>query len=45
MGFVMVEQLKGANPNKIFNDLGGVRKKLKIEEKMPSLDDVKAWVG
>ncbi len=45
MGFVMVDQLKGANPNKIFNDLGGVRKKLKIEDKMPTLDEVKAWVG
>jgi lysyl-tRNA synthetase class 2 len=45
MGFGMVEQLKGANANKIFNDLGGVRKKLKIEDKMPTLDEVKAWVG
>jgi lysyl-tRNA synthetase class 2 len=36
--------LKSANPNKIFNDLGGMRKKLKIDEKMPLLDDVKSWV-
>ena len=45
MGFVMTEQLKGANANKIFNDLGGMRKKLKIEEKMPTADEVKAWVS
>ncbi len=44
MGFLTVEALKGANPNKVFNDLGGLRKKLKIEAKMPSLDEVKAWV-
>ncbi|WP_025764181.1 lysine--tRNA ligase [Dyadobacter tibetensis] len=38
-----IEQLKSANPNKVFNDLGGIRKKLKIEEKMPSLEMVKDW--
>jgi len=44
MNILTIEQLKAAVPAKIFNDLGGMRKKLKIEEKMPSLDDVKAWV-
>jgi lysyl-tRNA synthetase class 2 len=44
MGFVMVTQLKEANANKIFNDLGGMRKKLKIDEKMPSKEEVEAWV-
>ncbi len=44
MGFLMVEQLKGANANKIFNDLGGLRKKLKIEEKMPSKEEIESWV-
>lgn len=44
MGFLTVDALKGANANKVFNDLGGLRKKLKIEAKMPSLDEVKAWV-
>ena len=37
-------QLKEANANKIFNDLGGMRKKLKIDEKMPSKEEVEAWV-
>ena len=44
MNILTIEQLKNANPNKIFNDLGGMRKKLKIDEKMPLLDDVKSWV-
>ncbi|WP_205748831.1 lysine--tRNA ligase [Emticicia sp. CRIBPO] len=45
MGFLTIEGLKGANPNKIFNDLGGMRKKLKIDEKMPSKEEVEAWVA
>lgn len=40
-----VDQLKAANPNKLFNDLGGVRKKLKMDVKMPAIDDVKGWTG
>ena len=44
MNLLTIDQLKAASPNKIFNDLGGMRKKLKIEEKMPSLDDIKGWV-
>ena len=45
LGFLTVEQLKTANPNKLFNDLGGVRKKLKIEVPMPKIDDVRNWIG
>jgi lysyl-tRNA synthetase class 2 len=45
LGFLTVEQLRTANPNKLFNDLGGVRKKLKMDAKMPALDDVKNWIG
>jgi lysyl-tRNA synthetase class 2 len=44
MNILTIEQLKAANANKIFNDLGGIRKKLKIEEKMPTLDEVKSWI-
>ncbi|MBL4676173.1 MAG: lysine--tRNA ligase, partial [Mucilaginibacter sp.] len=43
MGFNSVEELKAGNPNKIFNDLGGMRKKLKLEIAMPTKDDVMAW--
>ncbi|CAG5012110.1 Lysine--tRNA ligase [Dyadobacter sp. CECT 9275] len=45
MNLHTIEQLKSASPNKIFNDLGGMRKKLKIEVKMPTLDEVTAWVS
>jgi len=45
IGIDTPEKLKEANPNKIFNDLGGLRKKNKIKDAMPSLDDVKGWVG
>lgn len=45
LGLTTVEQLRSANPNKVFNDLGGLRKKLKVEASLPSLDDVKAWIG
>jgi lysyl-tRNA synthetase class 2 len=36
MGFNTVEELKAANPNKVFNDLGGMRKKLKLDITMPT---------
>ncbi|CCH57176.1 lysyl-tRNA synthetase [Fibrisoma limi BUZ 3] len=45
LGFLTVEQLRTANPNKLFNDLGGVRKKLKLDVKMPGIDEVKSWTG
>src|SRR6185503_8018199 len=35
MGFNTVEELKAANPNKLFNDLGGMRKKLKLDIILP----------
>lgn len=43
MGFNTVEDLKSANPNKVFNDLGGMRKKLKLEIAMPQKEEVMAW--
>ena len=43
MGFNTVEELKAANPNKVFNDLGGMRKKLKLEITMPSKEAVMEW--
>ncbi|MHA8054084.1 lysine--tRNA ligase [Aquirufa sp. OSTEICH-129A] len=44
MGILTLEALKSANPNKVFNDLGGLRKKLKIESPMPSKEEVIAWI-
>ncbi|PJJ84213.1 lysine--tRNA ligase [Mucilaginibacter auburnensis] len=43
MGFNTVEELKAGNPNKVFNDLGGMRKKLKLDITMPAKDVVMAW--
>ncbi len=45
MGITTKDQLKNLNPNKLFNDLGGMRKKLKIEAPMPGIDDVRNWVN
>ncbi|RCH55207.1 lysine--tRNA ligase [Mucilaginibacter hurinus] len=43
MGFNTIEELKAANPNKVFNDLGCMRKKMKLDNVMPSKDDVMKW--
>ncbi len=40
-----VAQLKQANPNKLLNDLGGLRKKLKLEVPAATLDQIKGWMG
>ncbi|MFZ4102417.1 MAG: lysine--tRNA ligase [Sphingobacterium thalpophilum] len=45
MGFKTVEELKAGNPNKVFNDLGGMRKKMKLEIAMPSKEIVMEWFG
>lgn len=45
MGFLTIEALKSANPNKVFNDLGGLRKKLKIDAPMPKKEEVEGWVA
>ncbi|MFP5079873.1 lysine--tRNA ligase [Pedobacter sp. JCM 36344] len=43
MGINTIDELKAANPNKVFNDLGGMRKKLKLDLVMPSKEEVTAW--
>jgi lysyl-tRNA synthetase class 2 len=43
MGINTIEDLKSANPNKVFNDLGGMRKKLKLDLPMPTKEEVTAW--
>ncbi len=45
MGFNTVEELKAGNPNKVFNDLGGMRKKMKLDITMPGKEDVEKWFG
>jgi lysyl-tRNA synthetase class 2 len=44
MGILTLEALDAANPNKVFNDLGGMRKKLKIDAALPTKDEVTAWI-
>lgn len=43
MGLTTIEALKAANPNKVFNDLGGLRKKMKLDIPMPTKDEVLKW--
>ena len=43
MGFMTIQAIKEANPNKVFNDLGGMRKKLKLDISIPHKDDVMKW--
>jgi lysyl-tRNA synthetase, class II len=43
MGFMTIKALKEANPNKVFNDLGGMRKKMKIEDSIPTKDLRTSW--
>jgi lysyl-tRNA synthetase class 2 len=45
MGILTLEVLKEANPNKVFNDLGGMRKKMKIDANLPSKEEVAAWIA
>ncbi|MEZ0483395.1 lysine--tRNA ligase [Fibrella aquatica] len=46
LGYLTIAQLHAASPNKLFNDLGGVRKKLKMTDvPMPSIADVHGWAG
>lgn len=46
LGLNKIDDIKSANPNKLFNDVCGTRKKLKLNDvKNPSLEEVKAWIG
>ncbi len=42
-GFSKVEELKTANPNKLLNDLGGLRKKMKLDIPSLKIEDIKSW--
>lgn len=45
LGVNTIEQLKNAVPTKLFNDVCGMRKKMKLNDvKNPTLDEVKNWV-
>jgi len=45
LGITTVEQLKAVKPTKLFNDIPGMRKKLKLENvKNPTLEEVEGWL-
>jgi lysyl-tRNA synthetase, class II len=45
LGITKVEQLKESSVNKLFNDVCGMRKKMKLKEvKNPSKEEVERWV-
>lgn len=44
MGIATIEALKAANPNKLLNDMGGMRKKMKLEVKMPDKTEIETWL-
>ncbi len=44
LGITMVSQLDEASPNKLHNDVSGMRKKMKLKEvKNPTLEEVTGW--
>jgi lysyl-tRNA synthetase class 2 len=46
LGLFNIEKIKAIPANKLFNDVCGMRKKMKLKEvKNPSLDDVTQWVS
>ncbi|MCS7004800.1 MAG: lysine--tRNA ligase [Cytophagales bacterium] len=45
IGFLTIESLREASPNKILNDLGIVRKKLKLENlRLPTKEEIESWL-
>ena len=45
MGLTTIDALKSANPNKVFNDLGGLRKKMKLTIPLPTKEEVSNWLA
>ena len=46
LGLFSIEKIKAVSANKLFNDVCGMRKKMKLKEvKNPTLDDVTQWVS
>ena len=44
-GYADLPALKEANPNKLFNQICGLRKKLKIDSPPPKPEEVKEWIN
>ncbi len=44
MGILTIEELKKQELNKLFNDVCGMRKKMKLEIKSPTKEEVEGWL-
>lgn len=44
LGYSNLSSLKGVKPSKLFNDLGGLRKKMKLEISAPTLQQIESWL-
>mgnify|MGYP001186423577 FL=1 len=44
LNILTVDNLKTANPNKLLNDLGGMRKKLKMDVPAVQLTEINGWI-
>ena len=44
-GVNTIEQLKATNPNKLLNDLGGLRKKLKMDVPAVKKEEIENWIN
>jgi len=44
LGFTSVAQMKEVKTSKLFNDICGLRKKLKLEIQNPTMEEVEGWV-
>lgn len=45
LGITTIAQLREMNPNKLFNDVCGNRKKMKLDVKNPTIEEVKDWLA
>lgn len=44
LGIQTINDLKAVNPNKLANDMGGIRKKMKLDVKLPAAEMVQSWI-
>jgi lysyl-tRNA synthetase class 2 len=44
-GVLTMAQLKQASANKLFNDVCGLRKKMKLDVKNPTKEEVENWIA
>ncbi len=46
LGYLTIDQFTSAVPNKLFNDICGMRKKMKLKDvKNPTLEEVTGWTN